>query len=151
VPSAPVFGYPIGAQHEEQIEGKPFQMQAFERNRLELHPENQRPYDVLLGRLGPDRLSQQGRDWMTFPKSESQAGCRFFPQTGHNVCGEILQAWHANGLEFDGRCGAASDSGGGRLVGAASEVKPRRSLGGFWLSNVAQTAELEPTTCGLED
>jgi hypothetical protein len=101
----PVFGFPIGAQHEEQIEGKPFQVQAFERNRLELHPENQRPYDVLLGRLGADRLSQQGRDWMTFPKSQAQAECRFFPQTGHNVCGEILQAWHANGLEFDGRKG----------------------------------------------
>jgi len=101
----PVFGYPIGPQHEEQIEGRAFQVQAFERNRLELHPENQRPYDVLLGRLGADRLNQQGRDWMTFPKSQPQAGCRFFPETGHNVCGEILAAWRANGLEFDRRNG----------------------------------------------
>jgi hypothetical protein len=60
---------------------------------------------VLLGRLGADRLSQLGRDWMTFPKSQPQDGCRFFPETGHNVCGEILQAWHANGLEIDGRRG----------------------------------------------
>jgi hypothetical protein len=101
----PVFGYPTGPQHEEQIEGRPFQIQLFERNRLELHPENARPYDVLLGRLGADRLAQLGRDPFTFPKSGPQNGCRFFPETGHNVCGDILKAWHANGLEFDKRKG----------------------------------------------
>src|SRR5262252_2965171 len=82
----PVFGFPISPQHEESIEGRPVQAQWFERNRLELHPENARPYDVLLGRLGADRLQQQGRDWFTFPKSGAQNGCRFFPETGHNVC-----------------------------------------------------------------
>jgi hypothetical protein len=101
----PVFGYPTGAQSEIQIEGKPFQAQLFERNRLELHPENQRPYDVLLGRLGADRLAQQGRDPFTFPKSGAQPGCRFFPETEHNVCGDILAAWRASGLEFDGKSG----------------------------------------------
>ena len=101
----PVFGFPIGPQQEEQIEGKPFQVQWFERNRLELHPENQRPYDVLLGRLGADRLSQQSRDWNTFPKVSTQPGCRFFAETGHNVCGDFLKAWHANGLEIDGKRG----------------------------------------------
>jgi len=101
----PVFGYPTGPQSEIQIEGKPFQAQLFERNRLELHPENQRPYDVLLGRLGADRLAQQGRDPFTFPKSGPQNGCRFFPETAHNVCGAVLNAWRANGLEFDSRKG----------------------------------------------
>jgi len=100
-----VFGFPITPQQEEQIEGKPFQVQWFQRNRLELHPENARPYDVLLGRLGADRLAQQGRDPFTFPKSQPQPGCRFFAETGHNVCGDILKAWHASGLEFDGRKG----------------------------------------------
>ncbi len=101
----PVFGYPIAAQGEESIEGRPFQVQWFERNRLEIHPENAPPYNVLLGRLGADRLSQQGRDWQGFPKGTSQAGCRFFPETGHTVCGEILAAWRANGLELDGQAG----------------------------------------------
>jgi Tol biopolymer transport system component len=101
----PVFGLPITPQQEESIEGKSFQVQWFERNRLELHPENARPYDVLLGRLGVDRLAKQGRDWFTFPKSDPQANCRFFPETGHNVCGEILAAWHVSGLELDGRRG----------------------------------------------
>jgi hypothetical protein len=80
-------------------------VQWFERNRLELHPENARPYDVLLGRLGDALLKRQNRDWTTFPKTQPQPGCRYFPETGHNVCGEILAAWHANGLEFDGRRG----------------------------------------------
>src|SRR5215216_7374103 len=43
-----VFGLPITAQQQESIEGKLFQVQWFERNRLELHPENPQPYDVLL-------------------------------------------------------------------------------------------------------
>ncbi len=101
----PVFGLPVTAQQQDTIEGKTLQIQWFERNRLELHPENQRPYDVLLGRLGADRLAQQSRDPFTFPKSAAQPGCRFFPETGHNVCGDILKAWHASGLEFDGRKG----------------------------------------------
>lgn len=102
----PVFGFPIGPQQEEQIEGKPFQVQRFERNRLELHPENQRPYDVLLGRLGADRLAQLGKDWQTvYAKSSAAPNCRFFAETGHNVCGDILAAWRANGLEIDGKAG----------------------------------------------
>ncbi|WP_322822924.1 lamin tail domain-containing protein [Chloroflexus sp.] len=101
----PVFGFPITPQQEEMVEGKAVQVQWFERNRIELHPENRRPYDVLLGRLGADRLAQQGRDFFTFPTSQPQRGCRYFPETQHNVCGDILTMWRSNGLEFDGRRG----------------------------------------------
>jgi hypothetical protein len=96
----PVFGFPTTNQHEELIEGRPFQVQWFERNRLELHPENTRPYDVLLGRLGVDRLAQQGRDWFTFPKGGEQAGCRFFAETGHAVCGAFLAYFRTHGLDL---------------------------------------------------
>jgi polysaccharide biosynthesis protein PslG len=101
----PVFGFPTTPQHEELIEGRPYQVQWFERNRLELHPENRPPYDVLLGRLGADRLAQRGHDWMQFPRSAPGVGCRYFAETGHNACGEILAAWRKSGLEFDGRAG----------------------------------------------
>jgi sugar lactone lactonase YvrE len=101
-----VFGYPLGPQQEEQIEGRAIQAQWFERTRLELHPENQQPYDVLLGRIGVDALERQGRDWFSFPRSEEREGCRFFPETGHNVCGAIWRAWQASGIEIDGRAGA---------------------------------------------
>jgi Tol biopolymer transport system component len=97
-----VFGLPITEQREEIIEGRSLQVQWFERNRLELHPENPRPYDVQLGLLGVDALQQQGRDWFTFPKSTPQSGCRFFEQTGHNICGAILEHWQSKGIELDG-------------------------------------------------
>ncbi len=101
----PVFGYPISEQRAEMIEGTATQVQWFERNRLELHPENDPPYDVLLGRLGIDVLEQQGRDWRDFPKTEQISMCRHFPATDHRACGEILLAWAEDGLELDGQPG----------------------------------------------
>ena len=107
----PVFGLPLGPQQEMTIEGKSIQAQWFERNRLELHPENARPYDVLLGRLGADVLAQQGRDWFTFPTVDEASGgdaesCRFFKETRHTVCGEFVQAYRLHGLDL----GAAGNS-----------------------------------------
>jgi hypothetical protein len=101
-----VFGYPIGAQMQAPIEGKLLTVQQFERNRLELHPQNARPYDVLLGRLGADRLAQQQRDWFAFAKSPN-ANCRTFAETGHAVCGRFWTMWRAYGLEIDGKAGTS--------------------------------------------
>lgn len=102
-----VFGYPTTAQQEQLIEGKPYQVQWFERNRLELHPENAPPYDVLLGRLGVTMLERHGRYWQTFPRTASKEGCLFFAETGQNICEPFLQFWRANGLEFDGQSGSS--------------------------------------------
>ena len=103
----PVFGLPKSPASQQQIEGKTYLVQQFERNRFELHAENARPYDVLLGRLGDDLLKRQGRDWNTFPKVSGppQPGCLFYAQTGHSICGAILKAYRASGLEFDGKKG----------------------------------------------
>lgn len=92
----PVFGYPIGPQ--SAVNG--IQTQLFERARLELHPENTAPYDILLGRLGADRLATQGRDLASFPQSAQQAGCLFFAQTGHNICPPFLTTWRRYGLDL---------------------------------------------------
>jgi hypothetical protein len=105
----PVFGFPITAQRLETIDGQAYQVQWFQRNRLELHPENEAPFDVLLGRLGADVLEQQGRSWFTFPRSAAQEGCRYFPETGQNLCGDMLNVWQASGLELDGRPGFSED------------------------------------------
>lgn len=48
------FGYPITGVNQEQIGGQSYDVQYFERRRMEYHPENQPPYDVLLGRLGSE-------------------------------------------------------------------------------------------------
>jgi uncharacterized lipoprotein YbaY/predicted secreted protein len=98
-----VFGLPIS----EQITENNQQVQYFERQRFELHAENAIPYDVLLGRLGDELLRQRSIDWSTLPhESGAQAGCRYFPETQHNVCDQpsgpsFLSYWSANGLEFD--------------------------------------------------
>jgi len=95
------FGLPIGPFQEELIEGRPVMAQWFERNRLELHPENAQPYDVLLGRLGAGFVATQPQPAPETPRD----GCRFFAETGFNICGETLERWRAGGLEFDGRRG----------------------------------------------
>lgn len=101
----PVFGYPVGPQQEELIEGRPRQVQWFERNRLELHPEHQPPYDVLLGRLGAEQVSAGGiTAWPEQPRTD-RSDCQYFPQTQLNVCGRFLEAWRSFGLSFDGQPG----------------------------------------------
>ena len=98
-----VFGLPISPQVDVLIEGKTLTVQHFERNRLELHPGNNAPYDVLLGRLGADRLTQQGRDWFAFSKTDSGKNCRTFAETGHTVCGRFLNTWRRYGLNLDSK------------------------------------------------
>jgi predicted secreted protein/heat shock protein HslJ len=102
-----VFGLPITDQVTENT--RP--VQYFERQRFELHSENAAPYDVLLGRLGDELLRARSIDWSTLPtETGGQAGCRYFPETQHNVCDRadgagFLSYWGANGLEFDRRPG----------------------------------------------
>ena len=102
-----VFGFPISSELVEQ--GRT--VQYFERQRFELHPENQPPYDVLLGRLGAEALQARGVDWRTQPTAPGQAaGCLYFPETHHNICNQqpgvgFLNQWTTHGLEFDGRAG----------------------------------------------
>jgi glucose/arabinose dehydrogenase len=100
-----VFGFPIAPQREEQVEGRTYSVQWFERARFELHPENQAPYDVLLGRLGAQLLANSTPGAEQPPANDSN--CRTFAETGQRVCGAILAAWQANGLEFDGRRGVS--------------------------------------------
>lgn len=124
----PVFGFPITPQQQEMIEGERYTVQWFERNRLELHPENDPPYDVLLGRLGVDVLEQQGRDWFSFPRDDGpREGCRFAEETGYNVCGDILAMWRSNGLEIDGEAGT-SDAESLALFGLPVSPPMRETL-----------------------
>jgi hypothetical protein len=100
----PVFGYPITAATTEKTAEGSFLTQYFERNRFELHPEKARPYDVLLGRLGDDRLKQQKRDWRAFGAAKKIEGCLFFAETNHNICdlsggAGFKSYWESHGLQ----------------------------------------------------
>ncbi len=103
-----VFGLPISAQFETIITGQPYQVQWFERNRLELHPENTAPYDVLTGHVGVDYARETNMP-NTQPSETNveDPDCALFEQTGHTVCGAFLDAWHASGLEIDGQPGTS--------------------------------------------
>jgi glucose/arabinose dehydrogenase len=102
----PVFGFPISDQAPRRGAEGLYTSQWLERERFELHPEQTAPYDVLLGRLGDEALRRQGRDWRSAPPETPRAGCRFFGETGRNLCEPFASYWRANGLEFDGRPGA---------------------------------------------
>lgn len=57
---------------------------------------------MLLGRLGDERLRQQGRGWRAFPKADPNAA-NYFAETGHPIAHvPFWRYWNGNGLEFDG-------------------------------------------------
>jgi hypothetical protein len=84
-------GYPLSEEFAEQLEdGKVYRVQYFERVRLEYHPENPAPYDVLLGQFGR-------RIHPADPPAAPLQSARYFPETGHNLSGNLRAYWEANG------------------------------------------------------
>jgi len=86
-----VNGFPLSNEFTEVLEdGKPYTVQYFERVRMEYHPENQPPYDVLLGQFGR-RLHPAD------PPVAAQPGMTYFDVTGHNVIPQFMAYWNTNG------------------------------------------------------
>ena len=104
-----IFGFPIAASTTTIVDGHTVVAQLFERQRIEYHAHNFAPYDMLLGRVGADALTAQGRDWRTFPQSGIVPNCRYFAATNQSVCGAILQRWLSTGIEFDGKPGFSDE------------------------------------------
>jgi ABC-type transport system substrate-binding protein len=109
-----VNGLPLTDQHDEisTDTGKVYSTQWFERAKYEAHPENQAPYDVLLGRLGANQVQGRGRIDPATGKVSDPADAPFvgvdkpantsstllwFPETKHTVSGKILQYWNQYG------------------------------------------------------
>jgi len=96
----PVFGYPTThARGRTSPQGSYLLSQWFERNRLELHPENAAPYNVLLGRLGDEVLRLAGRDPASLPKGSSTAD-HYYPAVGHAIAPQFWDYWHSHGLDL---------------------------------------------------
>ena len=109
----PVFGFPITPAREElnRDTGKTYLTQWFERNRFEFHPENARPYDVLLGRLGEDTLIKMGRDWRAeyreIPLPSGECELPWVEGKMIFLCPPFRDYYYANGVEFDRQPGVA--------------------------------------------
>lgn len=96
-----VFGYPLTSVRAQSTDDGTFLTQYFERARFEQHPENEPPYDVLLGRLGVERLQALGQSLSDFATETPIESCQFWPETQHNVCGTFLTAWRSEGVQID--------------------------------------------------
>ena len=98
----PVFGYPMTEEFLElnADSGKVHNVQYFERQRFEHHPENAgTPYEVLLGRLGVEQLASEGRDWEVFAKA-SPSAAHYFPETRFAISDEFWGYWSGRGLDL---------------------------------------------------
>ena len=82
-------------------DGQRYRVQYFERARFELHPENQEPYRVLLGRIGFTSLKRRGAGLEPrIPNPEQSpvgTGCSRFPETGYDLCPPFADFWQRSG------------------------------------------------------
>ena len=92
-------GYPISGVLQEQsaTDGHRYTVQYFERAVMELHPENQAPYDVLLRLLGVGAYQQNDAAGASGQTASAAPDTITFPQTGRSVGGAFKGYWLAHG------------------------------------------------------
>lgn len=98
----PVFGFALTEAYDEvnPDTGETYLTQYLERQRFELHPENEGTvYHVLLGRLGAQILEMEGRNWHEFPKADPSEDY-YFEETGHAIAPEFYEYWSTHGLDY---------------------------------------------------
>jgi hypothetical protein len=95
----PQQGYPLSAEMQEQslIDGKTYTVQYFERAVFEMHPENARPFDVLLQLLGVIRYRAMYPDGAPGQIPNNDPGSVVFPETGKRVGGSFLAYFNQHG------------------------------------------------------
>ncbi|MCX6015845.1 MAG: hypothetical protein NT020_09725 [Chloroflexales bacterium] len=104
-----VFGLPIGAATQTTVDGVQISAQLFERNRIELHPNNKAPFDVQLGLLGVDYLAQTTGSRIPQPGTinevdnngiakSARKNCHWFAAPQQYVCGDFYTYWRSHGI-----------------------------------------------------
>lgn len=96
-----ILGLPVTAAFNQAGAGGTRLVQYFDRARLELHPELAPPYDIMLGRVGAERLALEPRTRRADAAELSAGDCRTFTTTSYRVCGRLLQFWRSHGLRLD--------------------------------------------------
>ena len=92
-------GYPLTDARNEvsDLNGKSYMTQYFERAVFELHPENQKPFDVLLSLLGVFEMRRRyGADGPEGQKTSTQNPLKF-SQTNKTIGGKFREYWEKNG------------------------------------------------------
>ena len=94
-----VYGYPLTEAIKEKsaTDGKEYTVQYFERARLEHHPENNAPWDILLGHLGRYAAEKISKGNTSFDPVIAGEDVRFFPETKHTLRGNFLNYWEKHG------------------------------------------------------
>jgi hypothetical protein len=100
--SIAIVGYPISEVISETnaADGKVYRVQWFERARLEAHPENAPPDDVVLGQLGREAsggLLQEPAFAPVPSPASTGPDVQWFPDSGHTLRGPFRAFWQANG------------------------------------------------------
>jgi hypothetical protein len=92
------FGYPVTPELTEAQGNKTYTVQYTERARFEYHPENQPPYDVLLGLLGNTLVESRLQETpFKAVAASTSPGVQWFKETGHNAGAPFLPYWTQHG------------------------------------------------------
>jgi plastocyanin len=91
-------GFPISDEMQERsdTDGKQYTVQYFERAVFEMHPENRRPFDVLLSLLGNANYKEKYPNGAPNQKA-STTNARKFSETGKTLGGRFRTYWEQNG------------------------------------------------------
>jgi hypothetical protein len=92
-------GFPISDEMQERsdTDGRTYTVQYFERAVFEHHPENARPYDVLLTLVGVLSYQQKYPSGAPDQAPNTAPGAWLFPETGKRLGGPFLDYWRQNG------------------------------------------------------
>ena len=96
-----VFGFPVAAGNAVTENGKQIIRYPFQRFWIDYDAAQAEPYTYQLGIMGEGRLLQLGRVWQNEPQAAPKPGCRYFAETGRNVCAGFWSYWQSRGLAFD--------------------------------------------------
>ncbi len=82
-------GLPLSGEFRQKLEdGNEYTVQYFERVRMEYHPEDPTPYDILLGLFGR-QIHPTDPPVAADPRSPGL----YYPTTGHNISGQFVDYW----------------------------------------------------------
>ena len=165
----PQFGYPLTEEFEEQLNPDSslvaYRVQYFERARFEYHPENDSPYDVLLGHFGRRILAESDalvgdrgfqRLYLTSEHLQEQVGRPIVPAVraagGYRGFERGAMLWRGDTREISVLCGGNRRAGddvrgpfadtwregeapGGGPGPRPGLYEPGRGFGKLWLEN----------------